>query len=899
MIGKGPVTAGPFSFPCPVGLVRIGRTVGPLLIHLAYRLACGLVDVSIKESWRPENTLTRAKGGGIVRLNTQHALARRVGAVAAFGALVLALAVYSQWTEPFAGWARVLGVLAAFIAGDLGLVSFREGGSKWSHGWQTTVLVLALILLPLGQLVLVGAASGIAVSAIRRQARLRALFNVALCAIEVAVAGIVSRPVHPYQQHVRWHQVFAPSTLFGIALATLLASLSAAPLVAAVVAAERHRPGLDGIAELAKRALLVWARNFMAALAIVAVLDGAPIVIVGVLAAVVVVHLWTRDRTALGRERQAWQRLQKAIHQLRDVELSELINVATQAASAMMRADAAEIELDARTGHATRLRASDIEAPHEAGETENLHPHAMNVELSTREGKVGTLRLLFAQPVVLTPAEEDTLASFANALAVALANALKFEAIRRDAEERIKAAYVDPVTGLGNLLMLEQEAAPALASLADGHVFAIAVIGLDRFAEVNDLLGAHAADLMLRAVAERLRGVVRRCDVVGRLHGAEYVLLLRELPSQDAAVAQAELAVRSLGTAITAEGLDITLDAHTGVACAPTDGDALADLVRRARLAMYKARSTEVPVYRYRPELEPPALAQIEMLRDLNEALNQHQLVLHYQPKFNLRGGLPTAAEALVRWEHPERGMIPPAEFIPLLERCGLIGNLTRYVLDAAIKECALWYKSGLELAVAINLSARNLLDEDLPRYVLECLARHGLPAERLICEITETAVFSRSPVASGILDQLRAAGIGLSLDDFCTGYSSLSLLQERTIDEIKIDRSFVADLEVGNRTTEIVTALIELAHRCDIVVTAEGIETAEQQQLLTTLGCDYAQGYLLARPMPAEAVRIFFAEALKAVSIRPLKRRSTVRTLGQVGASRWDDVSGIAGTSD
>jgi EAL domain-containing protein (putative c-di-GMP-specific phosphodiesterase class I) len=395
---------------------------------------------------------------------------------------------------------------------------------------------------------------------------------------------------------------------------------------------------------------------------------------------------------------------------------------------------------------------------------------------------------------------------------------------------------------------------------------------------------------MLRAVAGRLTSVVRRCDVVARLHGAEYVLLLQELSSASAGVAQAELAVRSLGTAITADGLDLTVDAHTGVACAPADGDNLDDLIRRARLAMYQARTDDVPVVRYRQELEPPALAQVELLRDLREALASKQLVLHYQPKFSMRGGQPIAAEALVRWQHPERGLIPPIEFIPLLERCGLVGDLTRYVLEAAIEECATWHKMGMELSIAVNLSARNLLDEDLPRFVLECLARHDLPTNQLICEITETAVFSRSPIAASILDQLRTAGVGLSLDDFCTGYSSLSLLRERTIDEIKIDRSFVADLSVDSRTRKIVTALIELAHRCDIVVTAEGIETEEQQQLLTTLGCDHAQGFLLARPMSAEAVRAFFVEALKRPPMRLLER-TNVKALRSTGTSPgWDD---------
>src|SRR5471030_2225992 len=196
----------------------------------------------------------------------------------------------------------------------------------------------------------------------------------------------------------------------------------------------------------------------------------------------------------------------------------------------------------------------------------------------------------------------------------------------------------------------------------------------------------------------------------------------------------------------------------------------------------------------------------------------------------------------------------------------------------------------GLELSLAVNLSARNLLDEDLPRFVLECLARHDLPTNQLICEITETAVFSRSPIAASILDQLRTAGVGLSLDDFCTGYSSLSLLRERTIDEIKIDRSFVADLSVDSRTRKIVTALIELAHRCDIVVTAEGIETEEQQQLLTTLGCDHAQGFLLARPMTAGAVRAFFLEAFRAGRSRQVGRPQLEALRSSGTPTSWDE---------
>jgi diguanylate cyclase (GGDEF)-like protein len=620
-------------------------------------------------------------------------------------------------------------------------------------------------------------------------------------------------------------------------------------------------------------AVLIWLRNVGAAFVIAAALTwsvSVTLVFVGVLLGV---QAFSADRAAIREERFAWARLQRAIDELRDVELDHLIREAIVAAATMMRADGAEIHLDERTGHAELVRSDGEVGASASARREQGPGHSMGIELTTREGRVGELRLLFTAPLTLNTTENACLNAFANALAVALANALKFDSIREDAQQRVRAAFSDPVTGVGNLMMLEDEARGALVELHPDRLVAIAVVGLNRFAEVNDLLGAHAADQMLRAVATRLTSVVRHCDVVARLHGAEFVLLLRELGSGAAGEAQAELAVRSLGTAITADGLDLTVDAHTGLACAPDDGENLDDLVRRARLAMYMARTKDVPVYRYHPELEPPALAQVELLRDLREALSSKQLILHYQPKFSLHNGLPIAAEALVRWQHPERGLIPPIEFIPLLERCGLVGDLTRYVLEAAIEECATWHTMGLPMSIAVNLSARNLLDEDLPRFILECLVRHGLPTDQLICEITETAVFSRSPIAASILDQLRAAGVGLSLDDFCTGYSSLSLLRERVIDEIKIDRSFVADMGVGGRTTAIVTSLIDLAHRCDIIVTAEGIETPEQQQLLTTLGCDHAQGFLLARPMPAGAVRAFFLGAMRTAPVAVLGR--------------------------
>ena len=810
-----------------------------------------------------------------MRTDAERALGRRVRAVC-FVALAVAAAacvgvVIGDHVPQL--WRLAFSVAAAFAA-YAAMIKVRDGGTRKAYAWQTSALVVVLVLLPAPYVVLVfGAARALAGRVLREPVQ-KLIFNTALAVICAGAASGISTVFHLYRVHLDWGQVFHGHMLVGLLLATLSTALISPILVALPTSAERHRPVTSGLAALYRTTIIVWFRNFLIALVVIAALDRSIGLTLLVLAALVPLHALSADRATLGRERAAWRRLQRAIDQLRDSDLHALLRVAAPAAAAMLRADAAEITLAEHTGYPIRYATDDAGRADVLPTAETMTATIART-LTTREGDVGALRLFFTRPVSLTETEQATLDAFANALAVALANAVKFATLTREAEERIRAAHTDPVTGLGNLLMLEKEFEMSRRS---DQPLAIAVIGLDRFAEVNDILGAHPADLMLRSVAERLAGIVRRCDVVGRLHGAEYVLLLRELSGPEAAVAQAELAVRSLGGTITAEGLDIALDAHTGVACVPEDGTTLAEVVRRARLAMYKARAMDLAVYRYSSDLEPPAMAQVQMLRDLRTALSENQFVLHYQPKFSLRTGLPVAAEALVRWQHPQEGLISPAQFVPLLERCGLIGNLTRYVLDAAIQEGASWYRAGLPLSVAVNLSARNLLDEDLPRFVLDTLARHGLPADRLICEITETAVFSRSLTASTILDALRTAGVGLSLDDFCTGYSSLSLLRERTIDEIKIDRSFVSDLGTGRRSTEIVTALIDLAHRCDIIVTAEGIETKEQQRLLTDLQCDYAQGFLLAKPMPAALARQLFLDSLRVPGgLGPLRWRGGV----------------------
>jgi diguanylate cyclase (GGDEF)-like protein len=815
------------------------------------------------------------------------AVARVVGVTAALGVIGVVATAAASIHEPIPSPGRLIGALVALLVADLGLVSIRRGGSRHVSDWDEAAWVLGLLIVPAAYVTIMAGVIAVVINLLHRRPIKKVVFNSSLRAIAGTVAMLIVAPAHLYQAHADWTHVFRPAVLPWLLAATLAIALIYLGLTSFAVAAERGRAARSFFGQMLRTAVANWARNVAAGLVIVAGLSASTAFTVVALAALIGVHFFLAERTEIKQERIAWKRLHTATDELRAVDLDVLMHEASTAAAVMMKADAAEVQLDERTGSTAVVRVNEIEVVEDPDQPELRPQHSLDVLLTTHEGPIGELRLLFTQPVVLTETERSCLAAFGNALSVALANALKFDAMRQEAERRVRAAYRDPVTGVGNLLMLEEEAKASLAVLEPGQTLVVVVIGLSRFAEVNDLLGAHAADQMLKAVAERLRGLVRRCDVVARLHGAEFVLLLRELSSVAAGEAQAALVARALHMPVHADGLDMTVDAHTGLAAAPDDGDGVEELVRRARLAMYQARTKDLPVFAYHQELEPPALAQVELLNDLSAALLERQLLLYYQPKFSLRSGQPVAAEALVRWQHPERGLIPPSEFIPLLERCGLVGDLTRYVLEASIEECARWRRMGMPLGIAVNLSARNLLDEDLPRFVLECLARHQVPADRLICEITETAVFSRSPIAASVLDQLRGAGISLSLDDFCTGYSSLSLLRERAIDEIKIDRSFVADLGVDNRTTQIVTTLIELAHRCGIIVTAEGIETPEQQKILAALDCDHAQGYMLAMPMPAVAARAFFTAAMANSNTSSPPRRA-LRSADSIG--HWDD---------
>ncbi len=421
--------------------------------------------------------------------------------------------------------------------------------------------------------------------------------------------------------------------------------------------------------------------------------------------------------------------------------------------------------------------------------------------------------------------------------------------LRRQADENEHQARHDSLTELPNRAWFYAQTTELLHSRRGSS--AVMVMDLDRFKEVNDTLGHHSGDQLLRAAAARIRRAVRESDVVARVGGDEFAVVL---PDATRAMA-AEIAHRvrdTLEEEFSVSGATVDIDASIGIAIHPDDAEDVDTLLQRADLAMYKAKETHIGHTFYSEELDQGHPSQLSMVSELRRAIEREELVLHYQPKAALAGGAVTHVEALVRWQRPEHGLVPPNDFIPLAEHTGLIKQLSAYVLDAALRQLRSWLDVGLDLGVAVNLSARNLLEADLPDQIAELLLRRGVPADRLVLEITESTIMADPPRAMSVLSRLSEMGIRLSIDDFGVGYSSLSYLKRLPVDELKIDRSFVAQMDSDEDDAFIVRSTIDLGRNLGLSVVAEGVETEAVWDELTELGCDYAQGWYLGRPMPA-----------------------------------------------
>jgi len=415
-------------------------------------------------------------------------------------------------------------------------------------------------------------------------------------------------------------------------------------------------------------------------------------------------------------------------------------------------------------------------------------------------------------------------------------------------------ALHDDLTGLPNrtLFYRRVRAAIAAAEAARSEV-AVLLIDLDRFKEVNDTLGHHSGDLLLQDLARRLRHLLRTNDTVSRLGGDEFAVLLTDLATGAAAESVAQQLLLTLQEPLQLRGLRINLRASIGLARYPLDGGDVDSLMQRADIAMYRAKAEQRGYTHYARTEDPYSADRLAMIEDLRRAIEADELVLHYQPKVNLNTGRLVGVEALVRWPHPRRGLILPAEFVSLAEHTGLIRGLTRVVLRRALREMCeapFWNAS-----VAVNISVHDLLDPQFLGDVREQLRAASMPEDRLVLEVTEGAIMADPGHARMVLSELRRTGVQLALDDFGTGYSSLVHLRQLPVNEIKIDRSFVAQMLREESDAIIVESIIGLGHNLGLRVVAEGVEDRESWERLAELQCDSAQGFLISAGLPIDAL--------------------------------------------
>lgn len=427
-----------------------------------------------------------------------------------------------------------------------------------------------------------------------------------------------------------------------------------------------------------------------------------------------------------------------------------------------------------------------------------------------------------------------------------------------DITERKKAeavinhmAYYDTLTDLPNRTLLRDRLQKAILTASyQNKAVALLLIDLDRFREINDTLGHHRGDVLLQQIGPRLSAALRDSDSIARLGGDEFAVIL---PLAEAG--HAELVARKILEALekpfVIEGVPVAIEGSIGIAVAPEHGGNPDSLIQRADIAMYIAKENRTGYTLYSSEIDQHSPRRLALLGELRGAIDNDQLFLHYQPKVCLQTGRITGVEALVRWQHPQYGVVPPDQFIMVAERSGLIKPLTRWVLDAALRQCQTWHQEGTTISMAVNLSARNLQDPELPEQIANLLQECRLAPSFLELEITESALMIDPLHAIETMTRLSSMGIQFSIDDFGTGYSSLGYLKKLPVHQIKIDRSFTKEMALNPDDAAIVRSTIELGHNLGLKVVAEGVENQETWGRLESLNCDAAQGYHISHPLP------------------------------------------------
>ncbi|WP_420812788.1 putative bifunctional diguanylate cyclase/phosphodiesterase [Micromonospora zingiberis] len=779
----------------------------------------------------------------------------------------LGLPVRLPVDDPLGGPARFGIAVAAFALSQLARLRFRAAAGMVSVTWAEAALVVCLHLVPPGWLpaaALLGVALAWTVMSVVDEGRTTseiariAGVQTAAVALAVAVTTALGQPLLATP---------TPSLVLAVtagAAAYLLASVA----LGGVMLALRHgmpigRPLLAAL----RGKLLMFVGNLVVGVLVVVLIeiDLRWLLLLPVL-------LWLlqqtyRQRLRDDRERRTWRSFAEATAAFNQLDERGVAMAGVTGALAVFEAEIVDVEVARADGRWRRYRGDpggqviDREIPPPGDDAPDQDELVR--DLSVGDARVGRLRVRLPRTAPPTGRELDALAAYADALAAALHDAATHRELRLVTARSSYEAVHDPLTGLVNRSALLSQGDQALRQLAHDHPVALLLLDVDQFKEVNDTLGHAAGDQLLRLTANRLGTLTRSGDLLARLGGDEFALMMTSVPVRGDHTAPMAYALRQareiaerLAAPAEVAGVRMSVEVSVGVVVAPAGTADLTELLRRADIAMYQAKSGGGSVATYDSTRDAASTDQLALLAELREALQtDDQLVLVLQPAVDLTTGAPTGVEALIRWRHPRRGLLGPADFIRPVENSDQLGSFTRYVLDKALTVAAGWAREGLDIPISVNLSARSLLDHRLPTEIGEALRRHQVPADRLVLEITETVVMSELEVIDQVLSTLRSMGVQLAVDDFGTGFSSLSFLARVAVDELKVDRSFVLRMADSPEAAAIVRTTVGLAHELGLRVVAEGVETAAQRSALAELGCTAAQGYHFFKPMPADKI--------------------------------------------
>ncbi len=798
---------------------------------------------------------------------------------------VAGIAVHSTLLGPETDTVRLVGALGAVTLAQLARVRVRVGRAEIGVAWGEAALIIAIYLIPLGwvpAVVLVG--SLLAQVTLRlageRRTPVGMTFNAANQSVAAAVATGVAVLVHPGVHdagdlHIGAALVAAAVTYFGVNLV----------LFAAVVSFHTGSPFLELLRRAPSGKGFMVVGNIAVGLLVVVTISEDPRWLVILPPVLWLLRQAYANRLRADDERRAWQVFSRATESLNRLEERGVAEAGVHGAAGLFPAATAEVRVPHPDGPTWSYRGGSEAAVHNGPAVdEPAGTEVVSRTLQVGAAVVGELRLHFPARVELAARERMQLSAFADALAAALHDAASHRELQALSERSSHAAVHDPLTGVANREALLTRGDAVLRALEYDARVALLLLDIDHFKEVNDTLGHAAGDELLRVTAARIGAYARPGELVARLSGDEFGLLLTALDSpvrgdgHDGTLALARRRARELADLVAmpteVAGVQLAVEASVGVALATATGVDMSELVRRADIAMYRAKRGPGAVGWYDGTGEESSTDRLALLAELREALAaRDQFQVAMQPAVDLGTGAPACVEALARWQHPRRGELAPKQFMPVLENSDLVGPFTRLMIDKALAVATAWDPS---VRIAVNLSPRSLLDDELPAQVAELLARHALPPGQLVLEITETLVVPEQDAVTRVLGELQRIGVQLSVDDFGTGYSSLKFLTRVHVDEVKVDRSFVRRMVESPEAMAIVRTTVELARELGVRVVAEGVETAEQRRVLTDLGCTAAQGFHFFAPMPADRITGVLAGMLRDSGGQVLPLRAT-----------------------